>query len=119
MAGDPVPKIVILICLFCLFYFPKEFVKAVDSWREGKGATAGAKTSSSTSQALADKISQELEAAKEAMSLKLQKQKEEAERRMQEVKSQGFRSSTTPAPLIFKIFVRRTGQYGAEETALR
>ncbi len=56
----------------------------MDSWREGKGAAAaGSKPASS--QALADKISQELEASKMEMTLKLQQRKVEAERRMQEV----------------------------------
>lgn len=72
----------------------------MDSWREGKGTAAGSKTSSSTSQALADKISQELEAAKEAMSLKMQKQKEEAERRMQEVDTPHFCATHCRMPYI-------------------
>ena len=62
----------------------QEFVKAVDSWREGKSGPTGTKPTS-TAQALADKISLELESAKEAMSQRLQKQREEAEKRIQEV----------------------------------
>eukprot|EP01032_Pedospumella_encystans_P021486 gene21486-24372_t len=61
----------------------EEFVKAVDSWREGKSCPTGTKPTS-TAQALADKISLELESAKEAMSQRLQKQREEAEKRIQE-----------------------------------
>eukprot|EP01032_Pedospumella_encystans_P022955 gene22955-26000_t len=61
----------------------EEFVKAVDSWREGKSGPTGTKPTS-TAQALADKISLELESAKEAMSQRMQKQREEAEKRIQE-----------------------------------
>lgn len=59
----------------------------MDSWREGKSGPTSSKPTS-TAQALADKISLELESAKEAMSQRMQKQREEAEKRIQEVRNE-------------------------------
>lgn len=53
-------------------------MKAVDAWRGN--APAGAAT-----QSQAEKLAQELELEREAMSLRIKKQREEAERRLQEV----------------------------------
>lgn len=59
-------------------------MKAVDAWRSrDPNAPAGKGSASTVSQA--EKLARELESEREAMSLKIKKQREEAERRLQEV----------------------------------
>jgi hypothetical protein len=64
----------------------QEFVKAVESWRKRDEDGHGAPAATSTAQSVADRLAKDLEADRQASSLKLKQQREDAERRLREVR---------------------------------
>lgn len=76
-----------IFVILALYFLLQEFVKAVDAWRSrDPNAPPGKGGSSASTVSQAEKLGRELEQEREAMALKIRKQKEEAERRLQEVR---------------------------------
>jgi hypothetical protein len=78
----------------------QEFVKAVESWRKRDEDGPGAPAATSTAQSVADRLAKDLEAERQASSLKLKQQREDAERRLREVRLASYLLRTSPGDAV-------------------